>query len=188
MTALVLAAILATAQPAHVDVRAEGTRLEALASGIVDAVRDREALAAWNDAHPGLPWRGPTAPEASALALVAIAAHESGFRADVSDCRRTGDVGRSITAFQLMRGRAWGAFDRAILCRSPALAARQALAALAAQGARCATPRSWFDGYASGNCGQRTAAGGRQCAIWERLAKAAGLRASCNRHEADRAP
>lgn len=176
-----LTAILSLAAPPAVDVDAERPRLEALAVAIAAAVDERDALATWlHGSVTPLPFRGQAAREATALALVAIAYHESAFAADVADCRRVGAFEPSITAFQLHGPFARGPYSRLEVCSAPRLAAERALFVLAHQGARCATPARWFSGYASGNCGRDVAAGRRQCAIWERLAQDAGLVASCD--------
>jgi hypothetical protein len=182
LTTIALGAILTLARPPAVDPVAERPRLEDLAKTVAHVVDERDALATW---LPGsvapLPFRGPWARQATALALVAIAWHESGFAADVADCRRLGAFEPSISAFQLHGPWAWGPYTKAQICRSPRRAAERALFVLAHHGVRCRTPARWFSGYASGNCGRDVAAGRRQCAIWERLARGAGLDASCGR-------
>lgn len=166
---LTTAAVLALAGQPSVDAVAERPRLEALAVAIAGAVDARHELDDW---LPGsvapLPWRGPTARQRAALALVAIAYHESGFRADVSDCRRVGYAEPSITAFQLHGPWAWGGYSKRELCRSPRLAAERALAVLAHHAKRCGTARA-FQGYASGDCSRGSGAARRQEAIWRRL-------------------
>ena len=97
LDAVALAAILATARAPAVDVAAERPRLEALAATIAHAAQ----------AHP---WA--LGAEPAALALVAVAHHESGYRAEVADCRITGDrhrgegptEGASVGLWQLHRG------------------------------------------------------------------------------------
>lgn len=159
-----LAAITALARPAPVDV----PRLERLAADVVLAVE-----------------LGPDPfgdPAANALALVAIAWHESGFRPEVANCRVAGDSGRSVTAWQLMGPWAWGGNTRADVCNHPALAAYLALGVLERHAERCprAPWRAVFDGYSGGRCGRASAASRRQCAIWARLARSEGLVASCD--------
>lgn len=177
---ITIAALLSVARPPAVDVVADRTRLEAMAAAIAGAVEtaDDPLVAAWLG-EPQLPLTGHRAREATALALVAIAAHESALRADVADCRRTGDHGRSITTWQLMRGRSWGRHTRRELCSSVAIAARQALAVFAGNGARASTAGGLFASYAGGRRPSR--ASREMCRLWERLTRAAGIDASCSR-------
>lgn len=176
---ITLAAILSVVRPPAVDVNdhAEQHRLVTVAHDIV--------LAA--ELHDGAPFRGPARKEALALALVAIALHESAFSAKVATCEVTGDVplgrkrweGRSISTFQLHTGRAWDGHRRREICGNPALAAYLAAKVLRMH-APSGTPGGYFRGYASGNSGMPTTAARRRCATWERLARGAGLMgASC---------
>jgi hypothetical protein len=178
---LTLTAILSLAGAPSVDVAKEQPRLERFAAAIVHAVDARADMAAW---MPGsvvpLPFKGPEARAATALALVAIAFHESGFNAKVSDCRRLGAFEPSITAFQLHGVFSRGPYTMKELCRSPRLAAERALYVFSHHAGRCRTPLQWHSGYAGGNCGRAYAAAKRQCAIWERLTRAAGLTANCS--------
>lgn len=168
LPALVLSAILMTL-PATADQAAERARLDPLAAAIAAAV-----LAA-----PALPFEGPAAREASALGLVALAAGESGWRAEVIDCRVTGDHGRSVSAWQLMTPWAWAGRSRADICSSVPLAAGLALRALGLHGAQARSHLSMFYGYASGSASRPSKAGRAHCLRWERLARRAGLVASC---------
>lgn len=137
-------------------------RLERFGRAIAAEIQTHEQIDSWVGADPL-----PGGARGTALALVAIAHHESGLRADVADCRVTGDVGQAFTAFQL-RGRfAFGNYTTRQLCRSPRLAARRALAVLTRH-ARCGEERALW-GYASGNCAKPSAAARRQIAIWHRL-------------------
>lgn len=175
-----LHAILSIARPPAVDVAEERPRLEEMASAIAEAVEEREQVNAWLPGAAPLPF----SPELSVVALVAIAYHEGGLRAEVSDCRITGDrlphqplhAGRAIGDWQLQRG-AWGGHSRREICGSVRLGARLALAHLARQSRR--SPAATFGGYA----GRAGKASRRQCAIWERLARRAGLDARCGRRE-----
>jgi hypothetical protein len=152
----------------------------------VEAVIERDAEVSWlGSAVEPIPWRGPRRLEQAALALVAIAHHESGLRESVARCWRTGDDGRSVSVFQLHVGRAWGRRSRRELCSSHRIAARQAMAVLASAGARGTTPRSWFDGYASGDTRRRTRAGGKQHALFERLLSSAQSVSSAPRSQAE---
>lgn len=155
----VLAAILTLARPPAVDVATEQPRLESFAAAIESAVEHVETRLSRADA---------------AMALVAIASHESGFASDVADCRRTGDHGKSITAFQLLRGPAWGGYSRADLCASPELAAHQALRVLAANGQRARTPLGLFSAYAGHVRGGPSKAARDMCSLWERLVRRPG--------------
>ena len=176
--AIILAALLSVARAPAVDVGAERPRLEALATDVAGAADDVR----------GAPFAGPAAREAAGLALVAIALHESAFRADVQDCRRRGDPtkrrpeGRSITLWQLLGPWAFGGHMSAELCASPRLAGAQALRVLARHAIRCSSS-PWlatFRGYAAGSCGRETWHRGREqgrvrCETWARLAARAGL-------------
>lgn len=148
---------------------ADRARLEAMGRDIAAAVEERDEVASWlPGAVEPLPGRGsPGAPARAALALVAIAHHESGLRAEVADCRVTGDEGRAFTAYQLRGPFAFGGYRVSALCRSPRLAARRALAVLSRHG-RCGEERAMW-GYASGACNKPSAAARRQIAIWRRL-------------------
>lgn len=163
---LTLAAVLAVVHPAAVDVRAEYERLAEVSV----------AIAAAAERYPSV---GGT-PEGTALALVAIAKHESEFRADVQDCRRRGDVGRAVTLWQMQRW-ARGRLSVEALCADVRLAARQAARTLAAHAARCrrSTWRGVFAGYHR-DCDWPSAASGRQCAGWERVSRRVGLLAECS--------
>jgi hypothetical protein len=157
---------------------ADRPRLERLASAIVAAVEDREHAEAWVPGSAPLPF----SPELSVLGLVAIAKHEGGFLEKVSDCRITGDrlpgmplhAGRAIGDFQLQRP-SWAGHSRREVCRSVHIGARLALAHLARQSTR--SPAATFGGYA----GRMGKASRETCAIWERLARRAGLAAKCEK-------
>lgn len=81
-------------------------------------------------------FEGEASVEATALALAAIAYHESGMKAGVQDCSlchpgsQWCDAGRSITAYQLHIG-SWGSHTRQELCEDNALATARALKILA---------------------------------------------------------
>lgn len=117
--------------------------------------------------------------EATALALVAIAQHESGFAADVQTCRRNGDGGRSVSLWQLQGPWAWDGHTRAEVCASPELAATLALGVLSRH-ARCGTYGGMFRGYASGSCATKSDAGEALCRSWVRLLGRAGYSATCD--------
>lgn len=176
-----LSALLSLARAPAVDLPREQPRIERMARAITAAVEHRRDLDAW---MPGsvipLPFKGDAADEGAALALVAIAFHESALREDVQTCRKVGSFEPSITSFQLNGVFSRGSYSSRELCSSVHLAAERALYVFAHHGQRCRTPLSWHFGYSGGSCGRQNAAGRRQCAIWERLAKKAGLRASCS--------
>lgn len=142
----------------------EHDRLSSFGRDIAHVVSERDEIASW--IAPAVD-RLPSSPEHTVLALVAVAHHESGLRADVADCRVTGDVGQAFTAFQLRGGWAFGGSSTRSLCRSPRLAAHRALAVLSRHG-RCGEERAFW-GYASGRCTQSSPAARRQIAIWRRL-------------------
>lgn len=154
----------------------EHVRLASFAVDIAHVVTERDEVASW---LPGvvdpLPWRGPGVRAASALALVAIASHESGLRAEVADCRIVGSDLPSISSFQLVGWHAFGPYTRRELCGSPRKAAERALAVLAGHATRASVPARWFAGYASGDPGRDPAAGRRQCRLWEWLTRSAGV-------------
>lgn len=171
---ITLIAILSVVRAPAVDIanQAEQHRLVTVAEDI--------ALAA--ELHDGAPFVGPQRKEALALALVAIALHESAFMREVGTCRITGDrlphhqpwEGESISLWQLHAGRAWDGHRRREICLNPALAAYLAAKVLRMY-APSGTPGGYFRGYASGNSGMPTKAARKRCATWERLAKGAGL-------------
>jgi len=192
MTDLIMVAILSLLPP-KADLDAERARLAPFALAIEDAVREA----------PAIPFSGDAAREATALALVAIASHESGFQQRVITCEKLGAAG-DATAFQLLGPMALGPYTRKQVCASPRLAAERAIHVLAVQagvavkGAGC--PRGpWlaaWQGYASGRCGRPAPItvrrrpnpnselvlvtlsedGGKdRCETWAKLARAGGL-------------
>jgi hypothetical protein len=165
LTPYILAAILSTLPSSSRE--ADRERLEPLAVSIAAAIADAKAL----------PFRGPAGVEASALALVAIAAHESSFHPEVLDCRKRGDGGHSVTAFQLHDGAAWGELTDVELCGSFDVATPRALRVLTTYGARASSPQGVFSSYAGGEKHRKEAL--ELCAIWQRLTRARGLDASC---------
>lgn len=172
MNHFVLSAILGMAQPTSAPL----PRLEGLAADIDLAVQMRAASGG------KLPFHGPAAQEATALALVSIAFGETGFREGWIDCVEGGDNGRSVSAFQLMRGAAWYGAARHELCPTSPLAAYNALRVLTGYSDRClrSTPMGWFYGYASGDCSKPSDAGRAHCERWVRLTRTMGLvGASC---------
>jgi len=180
LVALTIAAILSTL-PATADQQAERARLDPLAAAIAVAV-----LSA-----PALPFQGPAAPEATALAVVTIGLWESGWRADVLDCRRKGTRGDATFA-QLLGKMARGPYTVEQLCASYELAAERAIAVLVVHSKRC----RWggfgaiLGGYGSGSCGRKLLmrVGDRlvdmvaqRCNTFDRLLRRAGISGECYR-------
>lgn len=176
-----LIAILSLVRAPAADAVRDSVHLEALADAIAGAVIDADDLASWiPDAGAGttdevlpLPFRGAGARVATALALAALAFHESRFDPRVTDCRIVGKDHPSISAWQLWGPMSRGLYTRRELCASPRKAAERALWVLSHHARRGGRVRRWFDGYASG--GRPTKAGRIRCETWERLAKDAGL-------------
>jgi hypothetical protein len=156
LTLITLIFSLLRIQPTTADLCASNERACIIAKDIVSAV----------DAAPELPFGGPAAKEASDVALLAIAYHESGLRLEVQDCsycdknkeRGACDHGRSLTMYQVMRGRAWGGHTREELCTDNQLASRLALGVLtrASRGG----PQAMFQAYAG--CSARNCKAGRE--------------------------
>lgn len=135
------------------------------------------------DSADVLPFSGPAGRAGTVALLVAIAWHESGYRADVLACRTRGDRGASVSPWQLMRGMSWAGHTQAEICGSPSLAAALALRVVQLHADRCTRsgPGGWLHGYASGSCGRPSRAGRELCRDWLRAAKAAGIEgASCD--------
>lgn len=143
----------------------------------IPTIADDIALAA--GMQDPTPFAGPHARDLLALAAAAVALHESNLARRVLSCEYGGDRGSSLTAFQLMRGAAWGGHTREELCPSGALAAYLAVGILRRNAARCGTPIGMFRGYASGSCGRKSAAADRQCWKWVRASRLAGLEVAC---------
>ena len=125
-------------------------------------------------------WPGEVGQLSTALALVAIAHHESGVLERVQRCRVKGDTGRSIGLFQLMKGASWQGHTADEICADDHLQARLALAVLhraADQCPRCA-PAFWFRAYASGNGGRDSAAARATISTWERTSRKVGVSVS----------
>jgi hypothetical protein len=143
-------------------IEADRARLAAFGQDIAAVVEEHAEVEEW--LGDPMPHR---ARERTALALVAVAYHESALREDVATCQVVGTDHPSITAFQLWGSFAYGGLSRSELCRSPRQAARRALAVLAHHG-RCGEERAFW-GYASGRCNAVSAAAKRQIALWRRL-------------------
>lgn len=171
--------LLAVARPPAVDIVTERPRLEALAEDIAAAAVEADELADW---IPGagelastvlpLPFTGPDARRQAVAALVSIAYGESRFSAAVADCRRVGSDHGSVGLYQLWGWLAWGPYRRAELCASPLRQAERALWVLSFHAARCGSIAKAFRGYASGDCGVKSAAAEAHYRMWERLVRA----------------
>lgn len=96
-----------------------------------------------------LPFDGPAAKEASAIALVAIARNESDFNQKVRDCRVKGDNGRSISVFQLINGPGRMKHTEKEICEDDTLAARLSLNVLTWY-RYTGSSKSLFQGYGTG--------------------------------------
>lgn len=165
LEALALAAIL---QGADAPPDEERARLQAIAADVALAVE----LGA-------VPFLGPAAREAAVVALVAIGFGESLWRPEVGDCRVTGDRGRSVGFWQVMRGPNWAGASREDICSNQALAAFLGLRAFAMHARPTRSHLGTFYGYASGSASKPSDAGRRHCFRWQTLATRAGLVASC---------
>ena len=97
-----------------------------------------------------LPFDGPAAKEASAIALASIAKNESDFRQEVRDCHIKGDNGRSISVFQLIRGPGRLKYSEKDICLDDGLAAKLSLNVLTWY-KREWSLKSLFQGYATGS-------------------------------------
>lgn len=112
-------------------------------------------------------------PRATHQLLLAVAEHESRFRADIARCAILGDRGRAHGSYQL-HPEAFGSHTAAEICGSDRLQAQLALAALHANfnlhpelGVEGAVR-----GYASGNSLRRTRAAAEILQLWRaRLAR-----------------
>lgn len=124
---------------------------------------------------------GPGAQTAAAVALVAVAWHESGFKAGVQDCSIcTGanpwcDRGRSVSMFQLHEGRAWQGRTRQELCTDNRLAATLAHRLLTGNARKTGNTLGMFVSYAGSGRGARRA-GGEIHGIFEVQLVRAGVR------------
>jgi hypothetical protein len=120
-------------------------------------------------------WPGDDGVRRTALVLVAIAWHESGFREEVRTCAVRGDGGASLGTTQLHRGFAWFGHTAEEICGSDALQARLALRVLGVhRGRGVASEAGLLRAYASGDAGRDTRAGRELRAALERTMRAAG--------------
>lgn len=165
LSSIVLAAMLTVAKG---PVTNDTPRLTSIAHDISEAASARQ----------GEMFKGGGADVALGVMLVAIAHHESGFLVSVDTCTRRGDTGRSITLFQILRGRNWEGHSAEEICANRKLAVRLALNVLARplKAKARLSPQQILNAYVSGSPGYATAAAKDMCVVWERLARGAGLK------------
>lgn len=146
----------------------ETPRLTSIAQDISDAATARQ----------GEMFKGGGADVALGMMLVAIAHHESGFLASVDTCTRRGDTGRSISLFQILRGPNWEGHSAEEICRDRKLALRLALNVLVRpiKPNTHLSPQQILNAYVTGSPGRTTGSAKDMCAVWERLARGAGLK------------
>lgn len=125
LTAVTLSAILSVTADSKWVNGEDRPRLEQVAKVMAQTVLDEGCISS----------KDKQCEEVSALALVAVAFHESGFAADVQDCSRCVpggewcDHGRAQTAYQMQRNN-WDGNTRAAICEDFGLATRLAYKAL----------------------------------------------------------
>jgi hypothetical protein len=101
---------------------------------------------------------GEAATEATALALYAVAAHESGFWEQVQDCSacyigsQWCDQGKSVSMFQLQGPMAWGGYTREELCTDNAKATHRGRVLLGRH-KKSSSPIGLFIGYGKRKAG-----------------------------------
>lgn len=130
-----------------------------------------------------LPFRGEAGKEASAVALVTVSFHESGFWSKVQDCSvcypgsAWCDKGRSVSLFQLREGSSsWGAYTRAELCEDNAKAAERAMVVLSRH-RQAPVPVTLFDAYARGGAGRQPGRAALEMSkYFDQFSKRAGVR------------
>jgi hypothetical protein len=131
------------------------------------------------------PFQGEAGKEASAVALVTVSFHESGFWSKVQDCSicfpgsAWCDRGRSVSLFQLREGSSsWGAYTRAELCEDNAKAAERAMVVLSRH-RRSPLPVTLFDAYARGGAGIKPGQAALEMSrYFDQFSKKAGIRVS----------
>lgn len=144
-----------------------------------------------------MPFDGPGSREMAVLTLVVTAWKETNMLERYSDCTVKGDKGASITAYMMMKPWALQRLDRTTVdrrgrpvmkwtdhhteeqvCSDKVLAAEQALHILTnfQRMNRWASPSEVFQGYVTGSYGSKTSAAFGRCYMWQRQAKAFGLR------------
>lgn len=160
-----LAAILSLS---HGAIRRERGYLEEIAEDVTTVVETE-------DAH--ILFEGPAARQATALLLVAIAAHESGFSHEIDRCEKRGDGGRSRSMWQLIGSVHLEGHSFEEVCENRRLAARLALHALAESRERdpFATTQRLLNAYAGGSWLHETRASRGICSMWQTRAARFGL-------------
>jgi len=116
-------------------------------------------------------WAREDGAKATALLLATIAKHESGLKVEVLTCQRgwSGDGGRSVSAFQLMRGVSWFGAKREELCDiKQEVAAKTALRVLHLHRDRWKswTPDYLLRAYAAGDGGVHSRAAWNMFGAW----------------------
>ncbi len=164
LSSIVLAAMLTVVKGPTSN---ETPRLTSIAQDISEAASARQAEI----------FKGGGADVALGMMLVAIAHHESGFLASVDTCARRGDLGRSISLFQLLRGPNWEGHSAEAICGNRKLAVRLALNVLVRplKSKTHLSPQQLLNAYVTGSPGHTTASAKDMCSAWERLARGAGL-------------
>lgn len=142
---------------------------------LVEVARDIASVVEAEDA-PVL-FRGPAGREATALLLVAIAAHESGFQKAIDACEKRGDGGRSRTMWQMIAGVHLQGHSYEAVCSDRRLAARLALdaLALARKNYPFSTIQRILNAYTSGDLFLSTPQSRRTCSFWQTRAERFGL-------------
>lgn len=166
MKELVLAAILSFARG---DIVHDEAHLAEVATDIASVVEAPDAP---------LLFEGPARREATALLLVAIAAHESGFSRAIDRCEKRGDGGRSRTMWQLIGKVHLAGRSYEEVCQDRRLAARLALAALARGWHKnpYATPQRLINAYTAGRWTVESRASRDICSMWQTRAERFGFK------------
>lgn len=144
-----------------------------------------------------MPFDGPGAQELAVVTLAVTAWKETNMLRKYSDCTVKGDKGASITAYMLMKPWALQRLDRttvdrrgrpimkwtdhhteAEICADRVLASKQALHIITnfQRMNKWASPSEVFQGYVSGSYASRLSSAYGRCYMWQRQAKAFGLR------------
>lgn len=110
----------------------------------------------WETSETIQPFCGPKAREATALALVSIAEHESGWHPKVQNCTY-GQKDPAISLFALNGPVAFGGYSKKEICSNNKLATKlSAKSLMLFKG--CWTSACLFRGYASGNAATKSKA------------------------------